>query len=851
MSISRINNNITALNAYTNLDRAGRRMTQSIERLSSGLRINRAGDDAAGMTIATRLKSQVRGLDRAMMNAEDGINLINVAESSMEEMTQRLDRIRVLAIQAANTGVNDIQARQAIQDEVFQSIDEIARIANTTQFGTNKLLNGTYGVTAEIKAGQDGAQNFGVRIDQGPGANTLASGTHFLNIIQTKKGYEQFLPGYDESTQTFQMHTGVTNATDIAVSLARFSSSLGLGGTAATTTATLGNGGFFNGVSVHDGDILFFQGVLSDGVTKFSGSVSASASTQIGASTDTASSSTRLLGAINQAIDHAEAALWGVPVASVPSSFQTTVTLADSLSNNQGRLLLVGHTEAINLASIDFVLIRNTNVVTRSEGVVRSAPIGAHSALTGVGQIGNAIAAITGSTFATGQFAIEVTEVQGPQNRTIDGSLIFRDHAGSVISRTASLVHPSRGLRLNGTFVDGVYTGGVSISDGDTITIRGTEADGTTFETAYTLSRDVSTDAVLNDFTFGTISGLIQELNYRTRDYVGSDFDGTLSRWESGMVTYTAEGKLQLVDDLGRDHSQLDFTLTFNDSISSSTPSYTLQDRGILTKEGFAEAATIRINGGEAVRARAGEMVTVHGAPPTQEGEVQSQVTFRLGSNLKNGQDLLETQAQEFVGRLNNGPAVTFQNGAQDVVFIEDGSYKRGVARFLTVDFDAILDITAAPPGKADPGTTLLLSAVNDAMNFHIGAFAEQSFQTSIGNLSAENLGFGRNSGRTVQDIDVTTIAGANEALRIVDLALGQINRTRSLLGAATNRLESTVNSLAVSGENLQSSESRLRDADIAKESTHFAKEQVLIQAGVSVLAQANFLPQSLLSLLG
>ena len=294
MSISRINNNITALNAYTNLDRAGRRMTQSIERLSSGLRINRAGDDAAGMTIATRLKSQVRGLDRAMMNAEDGINLINVAESSMEEMTQRLDRIRVLAIQAANTGVNDIQARQAIQDEVFQSIDEIARIANTTQFGTNKLLNGTYGVTAEIKAGQDGAQNFGVRIDQGPGANTLASGTHFLNIIQTKKGYEQFLPGYDESTQTFQMHTGVTNATDIAVSLARFSSSLGLGGTAATTTATLGNGGFsmaFRSTMATSS----FSRVLSDGARN-SGSVSASASTQIRASTDTASSVPGCLG---------------------------------------------------------------------------------------------------------------------------------------------------------------------------------------------------------------------------------------------------------------------------------------------------------------------------------------------------------------------------------------------------------------------------------------------------------------------------------------------------------------------------------------------------------------------------
>jgi flagellin len=854
MSISRVKNNISALNANFNLDRSGRRLSKSIERLSSGLRINRSGDDAAGLTIATRLRSQVRGLDRAIMNAEDGINVINVAESAMEEMTRRLDRIRVLSIQAANTGVNDVQARQALQDEVFQSIDEISRIANTTQFGKNFLLNGDYGVQVDIKPGQDGVQNFGISIDNSPGANTLESGTHYLNIIRTANGHQHFLPGKDSNGITATMNLGIQNATDIAVTLARFSSTTGLSGTAATSATLLGvsgaTGGFFNGVSINNGDMVHFEGVLADGVTKFSGTLSASGVSDIGLSTETTSNQS-LLGLINKAIDDAESALFGVTTASVPSSFRTTVTLAVNTTNNRGRLLMVSSQETINQSSINFTLVRSNNVVSQSEGVVRSGAIGGASVLSGSGQIGNGISAITGSTFGTGQFVIEVTEVQGPQNRTVDGSIVFRDHAGTVIDRTTSLTHSTRGLKLNGNFVDGVYTGGVSITAGDTINIRGTEADGTTFEAAYTLSHWTDTDTDLDDFTFATISGLIEELNYRTRDYQVNTMDGKLSRWETGITTFTPDGKLRLIDDIARNDSKLDFTLTFNDGINNNTPSYTLQDGAVLVKEGFAESATIRVNGGPEVRASAGDVVTAYGKTPTKEGDVLEEVTFRVGSNLAVGTDILEVEAQQFIGSLNNGPRITFQNGAQDVAFVDNGSLAKGVARVLTVDFDAIMDVTASSTDTPDPGVTILISSVNNSMNFHIGAFADQNFQTAIGDLTADNLGFGRNSGRTIENIDIRTVEGANESLRIVDKALDQVNRTRALLGAATNRLEGSIASLSVSEENLLAAESRLRDVDMARETSQYAKEQMLVQAGVSVLAQANFLPQQFLSLLG
>jgi flagellin len=851
MSISRIANNVSAITANTNLAKTGRDVQKSIERLSSGLRINRAGDDAAGMTIATRLRSQVRGLDRAVMNASDGINLINVAEGAMEEMTLRLDRIRVLAIQAANTGVNDLPARQALQDEVFQSIDEITRIANTTQFGTNKLLNGDFSVDAKIKLGQDGAQNYGINIDSGPSSNTLETGQHFLNIIQTQEATQMFIAGEDDNGVTHTMNTGIQNQSDIAVTLGRFSSTAGLNGTAAVTGDTLGTGGFFNGVTIVDADFITFEGVLSDGVTRYSGVLSASASSNVGLSTEL-NDNTSLLGLINTAIDQAEMSLFGVQTtASVPSSFRTTVNLASNTGDNRGRLIMASSDETMNQSDLDIRLVRGNMLVTQSLGVTRSGPIGAGSVLSGSGQIGNSVTSITGSTYASGQFSIEVEDVQGAENRTVESNIVFRNRAGALIGRNASVANVNSGLFLNGTFVDGVYTGGVSIHAGDTVTLRGMEADGTTFEGVYSFSLAATTDADLTDFEFASVSGLIAELNHRTRDYGVNTEDGNLTRFESAVFTTTADGRLRLVDDLGRNDSKLNFTLIFNDSGSTATTPYTLTDDAVLQREGFAESATIRINGGPPIRAEAGEVIHYVGDEPTIPGDVRDEVIFRLGSDLSVGQDILEATAAEYVGRLNGGPSITFQNGAQDVTFISNGSFNKGVAKLLTVDFDAILDITSAQDSLPDAGTTLIISTTNRSLNFQIGAFAGENFRTSIGDLSSKNLGFGVGSGRTIENLDVTTFEGANEALFIVDEALDQINRTRSLLGAATNRLNSTIANLSVASENLLTAESRLRDADFARETSIFTQNQVMLQAGTSVLAQANFLPQNFLSLLG
>ncbi|WP_079524726.1 flagellin N-terminal helical domain-containing protein [Solibacillus isronensis] len=138
----RINHNIAALNTHRQLGSANNAQGKSMEKLSSGLRINRAGDDAAGLAISEKMRGQIRGLDQASSNAQDGISMLQTAEGALNETHSILQRMRELAVQSSNGTLED-QDREAIQAEVDQLTKEIDRIAETTQFNQKKLLRGT------------------------------------------------------------------------------------------------------------------------------------------------------------------------------------------------------------------------------------------------------------------------------------------------------------------------------------------------------------------------------------------------------------------------------------------------------------------------------------------------------------------------------------------------------------------------------------------------------------------------------------------------------------------------------------------------------------------------------------
>ncbi len=145
----RINHNITALNTYRQLSANNTSTQKSLEKLSSGLRVNRAGDDAAGLAISEKMRGQIRGLNQASSNANDGISLIQTAEGALNETQSILQRMRELAVQSSND-TNTADDRAEIQKEIDQLTQEIDRIGNSTEFNTKKLLNGGAAVSANI-----------------------------------------------------------------------------------------------------------------------------------------------------------------------------------------------------------------------------------------------------------------------------------------------------------------------------------------------------------------------------------------------------------------------------------------------------------------------------------------------------------------------------------------------------------------------------------------------------------------------------------------------------------------------------------------------------------------------------
>ncbi|MDM7860161.1 flagellin [Alteromonas sp. ASW11-36] len=179
-----VSTNVSSLNAQRQLFTSNNQLNTAFERLSSGFRINSAKDDAAGLQISDRITTQIKGLDQAVRNANDGISLAQVAEGAMQEITVALQRIRVLAIQAQN-GINTSSDRVALQKEVTALKSEISRIASTTQFAGVNLLDGRF--SAAFLVGANGGQFISVNIsaNQIPGINGFSATGLGLDASQT------------------------------------------------------------------------------------------------------------------------------------------------------------------------------------------------------------------------------------------------------------------------------------------------------------------------------------------------------------------------------------------------------------------------------------------------------------------------------------------------------------------------------------------------------------------------------------------------------------------------------------------------------------------------------------------
>jgi flagellin len=193
----RINHNIAALNTYRQLGNANNAQMKAMEKLSSGLRINRAGDDAAGLAISEKMRGQIRGLDQAIRNAQDGISLIQTAEGALNETHSILQRMRELATQASNDTAT-IDDRKEIQKEINQLLDEIDRISTDTEFNTQKLLDGSYtGKKVHIGANENQTMTIDISALGTSNMGTAGQASYTVNLT-----------GLDFSTTTGQIKIG-------------------------------------------------------------------------------------------------------------------------------------------------------------------------------------------------------------------------------------------------------------------------------------------------------------------------------------------------------------------------------------------------------------------------------------------------------------------------------------------------------------------------------------------------------------------------------------------------------------------------------------------------------------------
>jgi flagellin len=316
-----INTNILSQIAQNNLNQSQGTLQTSLERLSSGLRINSASDDAAGLAIAERFTSQVRGLAQAQRNANDGISLAQTAEGALQQTSENLQRIRELSLQSANS-TNSASDREALQAEVNQLKQEISRVANTTTFNGLNILDGTF-TEQQFQVGANANETIGISID---GARATDLGVFEVSDVNqtanqgtgSAAGAAASLPGSNTvAAQNLQISTGDGATETVSVS----------GGDSAATIAAAVNGvQGTTGVSAEATNEVTLGNLSADGTVSFTLSSSAGGSASISAAVTTGDLSS-LADAIND-----EAGTTGI-TAEVGGD-TSTITLTDAEGND-------------------------------------------------------------------------------------------------------------------------------------------------------------------------------------------------------------------------------------------------------------------------------------------------------------------------------------------------------------------------------------------------------------------------------------------------------------------------------------------------------------------------------------
>ncbi len=447
-----INTNIASLNAQRSLNGSQNALSTSFQRLSSGLRINSARDDAAGLAIADRLTSQIRGINQAVRNANDGISLAQTAEGALQETTNILQRVRELSIQSAN-GSNSDADRQALHAEVSQLQAEITRIADTTSFGGRKLFDGTFG-QAQFQVGAQANETIGFAL-----ADTDANQ---IGVYRTDLEGAGANVGLGRGTATATT-AAANNVTGGAIVLT--------GSGTSTVTATAGDSArevasLINGASSTTGITADARTVANINTLSAPGAVSFTLTSDTGTSTNsktisaTITSTTDLTGLANAI--NAESGSTGVQAVVSASGNSVDVisesgddVIIEGFTNSGGGTAVVTTRDYNNAANNDatITLTSGASDSTRIIGEVQLSSADAFSVLTTDVTLNGVTTAETSVLAAVG--AVDISSVSGSQSAigVIDAALSqidsFRADLGAVQNRLTSTISNLQSISEN------------------------------------------------------------------------------------------------------------------------------------------------------------------------------------------------------------------------------------------------------------------------------------------------------------------------------------------------------------------------------------------------------------------
>jgi len=810
-----INTNTASINAQFNLNKVNQEMEKAMEQLSSGRRINSAGDDAAGIAIASRMESQVRGLNQAMRNAADGQSLVDTAEGAMDEISNMLQRMRELALQASND-TNSDSDRESLDLEIDALMDEIDRVVSTTAFNGKNILDGSAELNFQI--GSEAGQNMNVAINS-MGTNALGSLTGApaanANLTSSNQGTaaeitEVKMAFSGDDTYSFNLVIGSAAAVAVSGDVSNSSAS---DITGAINTA-LSNASLDEYASA-----TFSGGVVTIKDTSGAG-IAVNTFASVGSGTGTYST-------INGGSGSDEVVTLGGATANIGTTFTTTaattsyVAAADATSG----------TAAIFTELLDTSANGNfTDVTAWVVGDFGTAPAAADHLEVDFGDFSVSIAIADATD--VGSFAQAINAEQS----AFTFSAVLEDAGSGVLNYSLKAVSNSVG----------------AIATADIPTIKAIDADGVTITdgafgagtalTQTTAGVDAA-DAVIE--TGGT--KLYLELN-------GND-DYAFTLAESGLTGGSAN---------------LSFSYT---GTSASRDSIATQLQTALNAGGASTFSVENINGRLAITNQDDNALTLTAFTSQGTGTILAS-TDAADSSTQGISQLLDDDVNAVAATTTTAGAAVATS--VELSFTADDTYSFKVSdgiRTAVIDATALTTTDASDMEAAinygleqagmdasitvseSAGTITLTQAAGreiSVSNFSsdgVGSMLVDAGTGTDGGASYLNDGLGANAS-TISSIAITTASKASDAIQVIDRALQDIASERAKLGAVSNRLDHTISNLGNVVINTEASQSRIQDADFAKVTGDLTKSQIMSQAATAMLAQANASKQGVLSLL-